>query len=420
MRDPDGRLELLPDSVRRTVHVPLQADCFLHSSVAKALVSAGLLIPFKFDKPQVLSSPRVPFVTQPDEWCYEQLFDAGRLTLDIATTILPHGFELKDGSAWNVVFDGCHPRFCDHLSFVRGASAQWWAMGQFFRHFVYPLLLARGGVLWSDEAFRLYLDGVPAERASNMLGWRRFASRHWISMLRSGRDAPATGLPAGRVHVARPSRSNLYALCDWMLEGLRRPPRPRSAWIDYSQDRVHYTDRASEQKHATVGAWIEALRPDSVLDLGCNTGEFTALALKFARHVVAIDSDRQCVGEVYKRYRQQTVVSPVLADLTDLAAARGWAGVEHQGLVSRLAGRCDLVLALGLIHHFLTTHSIPLDRVVDLLAQLQAAHVIVELIPSNDSRVLQLCQQRSRAALFPDWPAQREAFERRFEDSSAT
>ena len=108
---------------------------------------------------------------------------------------------------------------------------------------------------------------------------------------------------------------------------------------------------------------------------------------------MAIDSDRQCVSAVYKRYRHQGVVSPVLADLTDLACARGWAGVERPGLVSRLAGRCDVVLALGLIHHFLATHSIPLDSVVDLFAQLQAPHFIVELIPSNDLRVFQLCQQ---------------------------
>ena len=48
-------------------------------------------------------------------------------------TPLAEGCELKDATAWNVIFAGSRPVFCDHLSFRPLPSRQWWAFGQFLR-----------------------------------------------------------------------------------------------------------------------------------------------------------------------------------------------------------------------------------------------------------------------------------------------
>ena len=106
----------------------------------------------------------------PSEWCGAQLRDAGRLTLDISLAILFAGHELKDASAWNVLFEHTRRVFCDHLSFQTIARRQWRAFGQFTRHFAFSLAVSRVRRLHAYRLFATYRDLVPVEAARGLLG----------------------------------------------------------------------------------------------------------------------------------------------------------------------------------------------------------------------------------------------------------
>src|SRR5690349_19500630 len=130
MRDPRGSISAVNGRIERELVERLAPGDFLRQPLARELARDGLLVDFELHGDTRVLAPRVAWVSQPTEWCRAQLVDAAHLTLDVAERALPSGFEIKDGSAWNVIFDGCAPVFCDHLSFEKISRREWHAFGQ--------------------------------------------------------------------------------------------------------------------------------------------------------------------------------------------------------------------------------------------------------------------------------------------------
>ena len=158
MRDPEAGIRFESDIVVRDLYEPLPVDHFLHHELARRWVSSGKLIPFELRGTTQVVGRRLPFVSQPSEWTSAQLYMAARLTLDLQCAAVDHGFDLKDASAWNVIFDGTRPVFCDLLSFTSLAYRQWWAFGQFSRHFLLPLLASHRVGFRAGESFLVWRD----------------------------------------------------------------------------------------------------------------------------------------------------------------------------------------------------------------------------------------------------------------------
>jgi hypothetical protein len=163
-RDPDGRLLLIDDRVLRIVNKTGAANlnAFLASAVAKQFVAAGqlartglpgaesvrLLSEYlqhesgRDEAPEaVFEHERIAFPSYPYEWAPEMLYRAGRLTLDLAESVLNEGFGLKDATPYNVLFRGPEPVFVDLLSFERRDPRDpvWKPYAQFARAFLLPL-----------------------------------------------------------------------------------------------------------------------------------------------------------------------------------------------------------------------------------------------------------------------------------------
>ena len=106
MRDPQSCLAIEPDHVVRKLREDLIQSHPLQSVEARQWSADGLLIPFDWLDARRLVSPRIAFVSSPEEWCDEQLFAAAQLTLTLLERANAVDADLKDASAWNVIFDG--------------------------------------------------------------------------------------------------------------------------------------------------------------------------------------------------------------------------------------------------------------------------------------------------------------------------
>ncbi|HEU5137316.1 MAG TPA: hypothetical protein VFU13_19355 [Steroidobacteraceae bacterium] len=430
MRDPLGSLSAVGDQMVRTLAGPLAADDFLNQPVARELVRDKLLVDFTREHDTRLVAPRIEWVSQPSEWCRAQLLDAALLTLDVAERAFTCGFELKDASAWNVIFDGCSPVFCDHLSFARIGRREWHALGQFARHFTLPLLLAARSSLPVHAQFRMYRDGITPELALSICGWRAWFSRAAPLML-AARGGGSAAAPR-----ARPAASSAGSLHANLLRYCRAslPPRERvvaaanapaadgrRGWHRYVLERGHYPDSAVARKQEIVRTWLARLQPRWVLDLGANTGEFSVLAARAGARVIAIDADHHCVERLYLDSRAQadlaSAVHPVVAQLDDLCAGRGWNGSEAPGIVGRLRGHSDVVMMLGLVHHLMLACAIPAASVADFAADMTRGTAIVEVVGEGDPMFQTLAAQYARtqdAARNCGRDAQIDAFARHF------
>ncbi len=400
------------DAIRKLT-APLADGHFLRSAVSAELVRQGKLIPFRLPDAQTAVSPRLAFVSQPTEWCDAQLFDAAGLTLDIQQQATAAGFDLKDASAWNVLFAGTRPVFCDLLSFEPLDREKWWAAGQFARHFIVPLWLAQQRGLHGMDAFKCWRDGVDPAQARELLGFKRFLHRCWpllATAAETGANNSSLNANPSSTH-SKAFRTRLYASMQWMLEGVRpKAGADSSTWSGYRSDRSHYPAGSLASKQTQVQAWLQQLAPPWVLDFGCNTGEFSAMALQTGSQVIAIDSDHACIDSLYKVHAGQSRLHPLVAEIDDLGGGRGWAGAEQPGLPARLEGQADLVLMLALLHHLAVGAAVPMNEIARFARTCTRRWLVVEWIHHDDQQLALLARQRSRHAAEFALPHQRQAF----------
>lgn len=404
MRDPDALIGFEGTKVVRTLREPLSPAHFLRSDLAQVWVRERRLIDFALRDPLTVTSRRVQFVTHPFEWCDAQLMSAAQLTLRLQREAVDAGHDLKDASAWNVIFDGTQPVFCDLLSFVPLRDRRWWAMGQYVRHFLLPLLLSRERGMRSFQSFAVWRDGVPPPVARRLIGPAIFVTRY--GPLFFGQTGSAAGvhsamqsLPEVSAGAAAPFRRGLHTALEWMLAGLvpaASGRRSTPGWSGYEEDRPHYAGQSLNKKRSTIDEWLARIRPEWVADFGCNKGEFSRMAAERGTHVVALDADHESIQQLYRTSPPHLRLYPIIAQLDDIGSGRGWAGIEHAGLAQRLQDRFDIVMMLALVHHLAIGASIPLAALAAFARTCTREWVIVEFIDEADPQLMSLCAQRRR------------------------
>jgi SAM-dependent methyltransferase len=399
VRDPQGNVEFECDRVLRRLVAALPASHFLYHPLASQWVDRQSLVGFEFESDLLITSPKLPFVTQPPEWCDSQVFDAARLTLDLADECLEAGYELKDGSAWNVIYDGAAPIFCDHLSVAPLEGRLWWAAGQFSRHFTLPLLLSRRRGIAAHQQFRAWRDGVPPAVARSLLGASRYLTRYWPLMAEGNAAVAQASKPdAASNGDDRRFRQRLHASMRWMLDGVkpREDERSGAVWRGYVDDRPQYPGDSLTTKRECISGWLTRLNPGWVADLGCNTGEFTRMAVEAGARVIALDADHDSIDRLYRAHRGDRRIFPVLVPLDDIQGGRGWLGQEHPGLPARARQAVDLAMMLALVHHLAIAVAIPMAQVAALARHWTRQWLVVELLNPDDPQVRLLCAQRRR------------------------
>ena len=407
MRDPDGSIEFHGQTVIRRINPTATAKPFLQSKAAQLLVETGKLVSYTFTDSNVVESPRLPFVSYPFEWCDEQLYLAAQLTLDISREILESGYELKDASAWNVIFQGNKPIFCDHLSFQPIVTSQWWAFGQFSRHFSIPLAISHLRGLKPHQSYSIYRDGIPPNTARNLLGVKRYLSRYWPLMVENKSQSQASSQEPK--NGSKNLHDGLYNFCQSMIDGGKSKPTD-SHWAEYRDTRHHYTDESSAEKFNKVKEWLVNTKPLNVVDLGCNTGEFTVMASELGADVIAVDLDHDSIQKLVLSKKNAINIHPIVSNLGDMVGGRGWCGDEFPSLMTRLHQHADMLLMLALIHHLSISEGIRLEKIAQMAANITREYLIIELLDESDPMVLHLCSQRKRDSKEFSIAAQQAAF----------
>ncbi len=313
---------------------------------------------------------------------------------------------LRDASAYNVQFVGSRPVFIDTLSFDRYAEGlPWVGYREFCQHFLAPLCLMAGRDPRLSVLSESWIDGIPLDIA-RMLAPRRYRWRpgflaHISLHARAQRRYQDAGTrPSAPPRLPRAALLNLLDSLRGTVERLSWNP-DRTVWADYYAN-TNYTDEAMEQKRRFVAAVADETRPARVVDLGANTGEFSAIAARPGAYVVASDIDHGAVEICFRRERasEGERILPLVVDLTCPPPAVGWMNRERPSFLDRCAGRTDLVLALALVHHLAIGNNVPLRSVVELLARV-GGQAIVEFIDKRDSQVRRLLA--SREDVFGDY-----------------
>lgn len=406
-RDPSGHVYIEGERVFRTVMPGGRADYeFIRDSgTLDEFIARGMLVGATEVERDVLTDvgpeslvlehPRIPVISYPYEWPFHALKAAALLHLDIQLGILNNGIVLSDASAFNIQFLGGKPIFIDYLSFRRYRDDEpWLGHRQFCEQFLNPLILqAKLGVPF-HMAYRGQLDGIESTHLAPLLKLRhklsptmfshvvllaRSQNRANIHMLKEAQSAHVRGLKLNRY------RAILLQLHQFVSH-LEPVKETHTTWERYANDNTYETVEVIA-KRTVVERFAADTRPNLLIDLGCNTGDYSQAALSCgAKYVVGLDSDHGALERAYIRsYTDGLNFLPLYQDLGNPTPGLGWNARERQSLNDRVA-RADGVLALAFVHHLAIARNIPLVAVIDAIVAM-APRGVIEFVPKDDPTV---------------------------------
>ncbi len=387
-------------------------DHLIDSGLYSSLVDAKLLIPHEEVNIQPLVKEKgykviqpdfISFISYPYEWSFSQLKHAALTTLEIQKKALDYEMTLKDSSAYNIQFRNGKAILIDTLSFERYKEGQpWMAYRQFCSHFLAPLALMSHRDIRLNQLSRIYLDGIPLDLANKLLPMRTLSMFSLLSHIHlHAKTQKHYESKQTKVKKQSMPRRSFVGIIESLYSGVSKLKwNPEGTeWADYYKD-TNYSEAAFEHKKQIVKKFIEKIKPNSVWDLGANTGEFSRLASEMGINTISFDIDPAAVEKNYLNSieKKETKLLPLILDLTNPSPNIGWNNNERKSLLQR--GPVDTILALALIHHLAISNNLPLTKIVEFF-KTTCNHLIIEFIPKTDSQVIRLLS--TREDIFEDY-----------------
>jgi len=394
-RDPASTVYVGGGRVHRLIR-PSYYDDYRHlmrSGLYDDLVGKGLLIPHQeiektYGKGEfiVIEPEIVPLVSYPYEWSFMHLKEAAAVTLAVNRLAMEKGMMLKDASAYNLQFLNGHMCFIDTCSFTRYTPGMpWGAYSQFLRHFVCPLLLMKYSSPQDAKLSQLYIDGIPVRYVSKRMPLHTLFSFGMWAHLRS-QSLNFTVNPRRKVSMSQYLVDTLLNNLAKFVKGLKYKTQS-GGWIDY-EDMGSYNSEGLKHKAQAVRELIRASDCDRFLDIGCNVGAYSQIALTLGRSVVAIDSDHDCINQMWSTRCDQAGLTPLVVDICNPSPGIGWYNEERGTFWERL-GEVDCILALAILHHLCIKENVNLCMVASVFAA-HASDLIIEWVPPEDEKAQML------------------------------
>jgi len=406
-RDPSGFIFSEGDRLLRQVNECYQAEYrhLMDSGLYQRLTGEGLLVPHREveghagttgDAFLVIEPERIPFISYPYEWSFNQLKDAALVTLRIQQAALECGMTLKDASAYNIQFFKGRPVFIDTLSFdLYHEGKPWEAYRQYCQHFLAPLALMSHTDIRLNQLLKIYLDGIPLDLASRLLPrktkWNFALLMHLHLHAKTQVKYEHKGSAGREVKIPL---ANLKALIGSLIRLTQRlnMKKQRTEWGAYYTF-TNYTDDSFTRKKEIIDRFVRSIGPATLWDLGANNGEFTRIAARQGVDCVAFDIDPIAVDIDYLDVRSTGIPNllPLVMDLTNPSPSIGWNNRERPGFTARTLP--DTVIALALIHHLAISNNLPFSHIATFLHGV-CTNLIIEFVPKSDSQVQKLLESR--------------------------
>jgi ribosomal protein L11 methylase PrmA len=339
----------------------------------------------------VLQHERVKLISYPYEWPFSLLKTAALFHLELNLDAIRHDLKMVDASAFNVQFDGVRPIFIDVLSFDRYVDNEpWIAHTQFCTQFLNPLLLASRKGIPFHAWYRGDLEGISVTATSRLLGPGSWFSLNALLNVhlpaRANRSVRLTsGDTVSKLRHARVPRSAIMSLMHRLAAWIEKMDLPASGapgWNEYRAQRAAFA-RDDALREGLVREAVGELRPSVVLDVGCNDGLYSALAIAAgAGFAVGIDSDERALERCFARASaEQLPLLPLRVDWCNQTPSQGWRGKERSSFSSRC--KADLLIAFAVLHHISVGRNVPLADAVACLVE-AAPRGLIEFVPPGD------------------------------------
>jgi Tellurite resistance protein TehB len=407
--DPNGRMFWWGSDLYRGIF-PARAGFYSHlfdKGIVQQLVEMKLLVETERTDLAlecfglVVKHRQLPIVSYAFEWPSLMLKEAALAVLDLEIELLKNGLGLQDCHPWNVLFDGTKPVFVDFGSIVKAwGNDLWEANGEFFKFYVYPLqTMARGNTRiarWLLHDHENGISQIEADLLTRRLGdaarvkirsvfreAKKFLPRGVHSAISSSWKALDEGV-SGRSPRFFESRNGYLRRLRERVENIETPTA-QTGWSSYYNDAFPQLAPSSNwnAKHNSVYETVRTLKPQTVLDIAANCGWYSMMVAQLGVNVVATDLDEECINQLFRDAKaKQLQIQPLVLDFCNPSPG---IGINNQVLLpatERL--KCEMVLALALVHHLVFSSHMTFDQIAQGLAALSVESLLVEFVPKED------------------------------------
>lgn len=417
-RDPAGQVFSHAGRIFRTVSHAGSVQFEASKDILSDLVASGRMVGFTelpltdfgFDPTTVahlLEHPRLAVWSQPYEWSFSLLRDAALFHLDLHLDLLAKGFTLSDASAYNIQFVGPNPIFIDHLSVRPYVDGEFWrGHKQFCEQFLNPLLLRAYLDIAPNSWYRGGLEGIPTDALAKVLplrrrfGWKVLSNVVLPAQFQRGATSDKeTKFSVQDRRLPLPGLIGMLRQLRYWIAKLTPANTSATTWANYAVTTT-YDDEETAAKKRFVAEFIRATGADTIVDLGCNTGDYSKVSLdNGAVSVVGFDFDQQSLDGAHRRAKIEGMnFLPLYLDARNPSPTQGWMQSERTGFSERI--KADGVLALAFEHHLAIAHNVPLDQVIRWITAVAPAGVI-EFVPKSDPTIVKMLALRED--IFPDY-----------------
>lgn len=370
-RDPSGYIFTDNNKIKRLIN-PIyfsQYNSLTTSGFFDNLIKNRLLIGHnevsKTDDEIIIEPEQIPFITYPYEWSFNMYKEAALLTLRLQKYSLEHGFSLKDASAFNVTFHKGKAVFIDTLSFdFYIEDSPWRAYKQFITHFLGPLVLAHFHGAQQLKLMSNFIDGIPVKMISSMLPFKTklspllYSNIHLLAKLEDKHNEDYKG----ETKAASLSKKGQLNIIESLYDYIKKLElKEQSEWGNY-YDKINYTDQAFVKKSLIINSWINAIKPEKLVDVGGNDGTFVRRIDFEIKNALVCDIDNNAVDYNYKtmKLNKEQFMLPFVLDVLNPSAAIGLNNKERESFLNRIKDFApDITLALAVIHHMSLSGNVP-------------------------------------------------------------
>ena len=375
------------------------SSCFLDSDEIKNLKNNAEFssIYENFLPKHVIEHNAIFFPSFSYEWPAEMLYSAAELTLELSQILLVEGLGLKDASPYNVLFEGTNPIFIDLLSIEKRDVLDpiWVPYAQLVRMFFLPLFLNKFFEVELKDIFLGRSEGIEIDQCYRYLKGLNLIKPLAFSLIilpyllsktkLSSRESLYKVRKVKNPELAKFILSSLFKKLKKNLKKLKPKEKKKSLWLNYMHEKTHYSENIFELKEAFINRKLDNLKPQTVLDIGCNTGHFSFIAASKGSKVVAIDYDATSIGELWKKASAEKAdILPLVVNICHPSPSVGWRNLERSSFLKRAHEKFDMIFMLAVLHHMVVTQRIPMEEIAKMVYDLTKKWLVIEFVDKED------------------------------------
>ena len=348
---------------------------------------------------------KLDFISYPFEWSFELLRRAAVFHLDLNIDAIEAGYQIKDATAYNVQFIGNIPTFIDLPSFEPYVDGRpWMAYKQFCEMFLAPLAIQSYNGVSVQSWLKGSIDGINIIECSNVLPLTSYLNfgllGHIHLQAHATKSISSISTKRNQKEVFI-KRENLVFLLKSLRNCILKLKNNKVGYWQNYEKNTSYDDDLTREKEQIIEKFCTTLKGKTLIDIGCNAGQFSEIALKAGlERVIGIDMDSGALDHaIAKNSLHGKKFFPVQFDFINPSPDLGWGLFERQNLHKRLP-KCDALVCLAVIHHLVIAKNIPMNFFVEMLHSF-ADSGVVEFVAKEDPMVVGLL--KNRKDIFPDY-----------------